>query len=255
MQTSEDPLYRVSSLEGQLRHCQSKLTESIRSYDSKLAKQQLNCKELLEAVRTEHDAEMKQALQRIEDLVMAEKDKSVKADTQSLAENTPPPLKLKSPTRRKRRSKNKGESLTPNTSKPELNLVPASPATKHQASSDSALLRHDDRPKSASYGDLTTIVQDESTFKLPNTPQVSPANAKKKMGQKNSSERGTITSLVAESLSNPSSMLAIKKELKSDSFTPKIQRKFQQKSPAALMPVNTTVNGDVVTSFAKEGKT
>ena len=215
---------------------------------------------------------MKQAIQRIENLEIkiSELDKQSKAVERSQLANeieaTPPPLQPKSPSaRKKRRSKNAGNSLTPNSSKLDVSVVPSPPA-KPQATSDSDLLSHSDRPKSSSYGDLTTVGAKEekstSEFKLPNTPQVSPANAKKNLDRKlnrresSGSERSTITSLVAESLNNPGSMLAIKKELKSDSFTPKIQRKFRQKaSPgnATLVPVHAAMNGG--SDLAKEGKT
>lgn len=256
-------MYRISSLESQLKLCQNKLTDTVRTYDSKLTQQHLKHKQLLEEAQREHDAEMKKTLQRIENLEkkIAELDNSVNGDakTSLQAVPQPPPLQPKSPTRRKRRSRNKEESpLHSNTSKPELDVT-LSPPQKHQPSSDSDLLSYSDRPKSSSHSDLTTSgLEEKSTgaFKLPTTPQVSPANSKKnlsngKMGRRDSSEKGTITSLVAESLKNPSSMLAIKKELKSDGFTPKIQRKFHQKSspgnPVTLLSINPSTNGGGVT--------
>lgn len=211
-------------------------------------------------MQKEHQSEVNQALKRIEDLErkISEIDKSAKETSTSLptTENTvPPPLQPKSPSR-KRRSK-KGDSSTTHTSNSELmDIVTSSPTKQQDTSGEKELLVYKNPPKSASYSDLTTIVNDGGSAKskdtkLPVTPQLSPANSKKsaekRVGRRGSGERLTITALVAESLCNPGSMLAIRKELKSDSFTPKIQRKFPTRrasaSPATLPSVSPAKGG------------
>lgn len=68
--------------------------------------------------------------------------------------------------------------------------------------------------------------------------------------QQRASAGATITELVAESLVNPSSMSAIRKELKADALTPRIQRKFAAKPPPPSLP---SMGGTTETSpLAKE---
>lgn len=227
------------SLEGQLRQCQSKLAESLRTYEAEVTKQQLGSKELIKTMQKEHESEISQAFQKIENLEnkIIEMDISGVSTTPLLIDPPPPPLEPKSPTRKKRRSKKSDPSM-PSASNAELHMAPPS-KEKGKGTSGSKLSARE-RLKSSSYGDLTSIDSKEES-KSSKTPQISPANTKRKMERKSnrrdSSERVTITSLVAESLSNPSSMLAIRKELKSDAFTPKIQRKFRKHPSAALASV------------------
>ncbi len=264
LQSSEDPVYRISSLEGQLRHCQNKLAESLRNFELELVKQQLSSKVTLETMQNEHQSEMNKALQKIKDLEkrIGDTDKPIAA-IPTIAE--PPPLLPKSPTRKKRRSK-KLVTQTPNNSKSELpdTLVTPPKSINHTTCSETNLLKFKGRPRSASYNDLTEIINEanDNDTKLPITPQLSPATSKKgserKLSRRESSERNTITSLVAESLANPSSMLAIRKELKSDSFTPKIQRKFHKRgsgsSGNALPTMSPGNHGAAAEGEGKEGK-
>lgn len=264
-QSSDDPMYRISSLEGQLRQCQNKLTESLRKFETELVKQHLSSREALETMQKEHESEMCQAREKNELLErkiadMNKVDQTIVVTGSSPTNRSPsgpPSLQPKSPTRRKKRLK-KGASLTPNCSKSELVSVPPNPKT---ASSDTDILTSfKDRPKSSSYGDLTTLTKEKhsSDSKLSNTPQLSPANARKddekRTTRRENGDKLTITALVAESMSNPGSISAIRKELKSDSFTPKIKRKFANRSsgtPSAL-PSMSPSNG--VENAGKEGK-
>lgn len=52
------------------------------------------------------------------------------------------------------------------------------------------------------------------------------------------SDRMSITEMVTESMKNPVTMAAIKRELKADALTPKIQRKFAPKPPSTLPSIN-----------------
>lgn len=268
-QNSGNPMYRISSLEGQLRHCQHKLAESHRKFDAELVKQHLSTKETLERIQKEHEFEMNQAQHKIESLekrleeMEKEKDGLVINVTKSPAitpvPSGPPSLQPKSPSRRRKRLK-KGDSLTPNTSKSELIPITSPPTIEKTASSDTDILSRKHRPKSSSYEDLTkTTKETSSDSKLAKTPQLSPANAKKnidnKPSRRESGEKLTITALVAESLTNPGSISAIRKELKSDGFTPKIQRKFPNRSPvtSSALPSMSPKNG-VEAGEGKEGK-
>ena len=264
MQGSEDPVYRISSLEGQLRNCQGKLSESLREYQSELARQQLSFRERLEAAQSEHRSQMSQAQEKIELLErkISELEHSSGERQVTPALTSQPPL-LQSKAQRKRLRKGK-DSLTPNTSKSELpstssNVSGPSP-TNTTWGSDPNILRNKRRPKSSSCEDLTSITEKDkaavaSGSKFPLTPQVSPGNARKgnekREGRRESGDKQSITALVAESLANPSSISAIRRELKSDSFTPKIKKKFPNSAAAAtsaLPALSPKVGGAQVTS-------
>lgn len=199
----------------------------------------------MEATQKRHESEISQSQEKIELLekrLAQVEDKSmssikVKAPSPPSNVGHPPALQPKSPTRRKKRLKKGEDSLTANNSKSELVSVQTSSPSSKKTSSDPdilSLVDINDRPKSSSYGDLTAITKDKPVMngaKLSKTPQLSPAIAKKKEIERKSNRREsgdklTITALVAESMINPGSMAAIRKELKSDSFTPKIKRKF-----------------------------
>lgn len=248
-------MYRISSLEGQLRHCQNKLTESHRKFEAELVKQHLSTRDTLETIQKEHEFEMSQARLKIEllekNLAEMEKEKAdqvikvIKSSPTTPVPSGPPSLQPKSPSRRKKRLK-KGDSLTPNASKSELIPLTSPPTNEKTASSDTNILSFKDRPKSSSYGDLTKITKGthSSDSKLVKTPQLSPTNPKRntenRPSRRESGEKLTITALVAESLAYPGSISVIRKELKSDAFTPKIQRKFQNRSPgtSSALPSN-----------------
>lgn len=257
-------MYRISSLEGQLRNCQGKLSESLRDYQTELARQQLACRELLEAAQSEHRTEMSQAQEKIEQLErkIAKTELSSGEGQVTVTVASQPPL-LQSKAQKKRLKKGK-DSLTPNTSKSELpstssNISGLSP-TNTTWSSDTDILRNKRRPKSSSCEDLTSITEKDkaaavaSRTKFPLTPQVSPGNNRKgnekREGRRESGDKQTITALVAESLANPSSISSIRRELKSDSFTPKIKKKFANLSVAssALPALTPKVGGAQVTN-------
>ena len=94
------------------------------------------------------------------------------------------------------------------------------------------------RQKSASFTDLTTLEKDEEKRSEKESEiQRSLDATTATSSQRPSRERITITEMVAESLMNPTSMAVIRKELKADSLTPKIQRKFHKKSSPSSLPV------------------
>lgn len=98
------------------------------------------------------------------------------------------------------------------------------------------------RPRSASYSDLTSVgkadtcdhTQAEKVTKIsPETQQLLATPTSQRRG---STEKRSITELVADSLKNPASISSIRQELKSDDLTPKIQRKFliKNSNPSTL---------------------
>ena len=220
--------------------------ESVRKFEAELARQQIASTKALESLQKEHEtnlASMQQKIKELETIKGKEIDTQVKSSPPS-----PPPLQPKSPSKKRRLKKN-GNLSTSSISKPDITLtgdtVPEQndltslPVSQKDPSSGTNLLSFKDRPKSSSYGDLTAI-DSKVEKKLPNTPQLSPAISKrrteKKSVRRESAERLTISALVAESLSNPSSISSIRKELKSDSFTPKMKRKFPNRSPGTTLP-------------------
>lgn len=245
-QNSDDPFYRISSLEGQLKNCREKLSESFHNYENELAKQQVKEKGRIAAIEKEHKENMDKALRKIEEL----EKKIAKLETTSEAdlETTPPALQPKSNRRRKLKNADSNDSSNSNS---ELLLSMMSPTDQMSTNGSIPLLTQRDRIKSASYGDLTIDEDTTMTLSTAASSKHSPGiKTKKKSTEKRreSAERLTITALVAESLANPGSMSSIRKELKSDSFTPKIKRKFQ-KRPTASATLPAMNNG---TSEIKE---
>ena len=211
-------------------------------------KQQLRTRETLETIQKEHEHQMTEAQQKIEILekklaeIEKEKGDLLKvtlgpSPTSPVHSSGPPSLQPKSPSSRRRKHLKKANtSLTPNTSKSELVPIASLPTNENTASSDTDVLSLKDRPKSSSYGNLNELTKEKhsSDSTLVKTLQLSPASSKKSTeNRRDSGDKLTITALVAESLAHPGSISAIRKELKSDSFTPKIRRKFPNRSPVS----------------------
>ena len=238
-QISEDSVYRISSLEGQLRLNQTTLSEVHRSYELELSKFQLKYEEKIATLQKEHEDMMNEAQKKIDSLT--EKIQITPTNsTPSLSEQTPPSLLPKSPSIRKKRN-----STT--TAHGNSNYEHLKPQPSYNSNTATIkMLDCNDRLKSASYNDLVSNKQDGSssrTTDLTKTPQLAPRRRSEKMDslRRDSLDHLTITALVAESLSNPGSIATIRKELKSDSFTPKIQRKFHTPSSGATLTTLSSI--------------
>ena len=97
--------------------------------------------------------------------------------------------------------------------------------------SPTASLSLEGRPKSASVSDLSTATAEQKTKNGTKTSDVQTC-PNQSNSRASTTQRSTITAMVAESINNPDSITAIRKQLKADSLTPRIQRKFHQ-LPAA----------------------
>ena len=102
--------------------------------------------------------------------------------------------------------------VSPHSVRQELNNS-GSPIVKSASSSD--LPSASDRPSSSTRHSTTTTTTAHHT----------------------TSERLSITDMVAECMCNPSSMASICSNLKADNLTPRIQRKFRYKPTSAALPV------------------
>ena len=239
-QHSAEPLYRISFLEGQLRLCQDKLQQAHRQHDELMANERSRGEERMANLRQAHASELEQARQRINEL----EQKHAKLEKALETPLKPTEVKVNTPTpegspsrRRKHREKvgnrpSKGQSQTPSqirkASTPTLS--PLNPAT---------------RVRSASLADLTATEQGKE-----DGGQEAANRSLDTSHQQRAGGGASITELVAESLHNPSTMSAIRKELKADALTPKIQRKFSNKSTPTSLP---SIGGTTETSpLAKE---
>ena len=233
LQNSEEPIYRISSLEGQLRLYQAKLTEAHHKHSAELASQQVRHEEKLATLQAEYDEKMKEAAKRIEEL---EKQCSSSSQVPALsisraATPTPPPL-LKT-----RRYKRRSDGLTSSNSSSKFKepTNPEAPITQDSDGRTSRIAVHD-KPRSASYDNISAAGLDETPPTQNNSydQYLSPDKAEvaKEVNRKNSTDRLTITDLFERSLVNPSSMSTIRKEIKADGLTPKMERKFQNRGSA-----------------------
>ena len=203
---------RIAALESQLKHTQDQLSTIRSEFEQTLAEEREQSREAVARVSKEKEAELskaKEKLKRLDDKV---------AELQVLLKqsmNSPPPtltVEPSTPTAIAKKSKKK-------------DLSPA------------AALK-ESRERSASSGDLTAMDGDRAVkrggdrkLSMVTETQATPTTEKR-----GCSEKRSITDLVAESLLNPSSMSAIRQELKADNLTPKIQRKIKNHTNQTTLP-------------------
>lgn len=173
-------------------------------------------------------------------------EKSLKQPPPEVKVDTPTPPMVGSPATRKRKVKHKDSSTS-------------SKRDKNPADSSTTEVRPESRPRSASSVTSNEKLVDvplSTCIKLsPEVQHTTKTNTTSVYQRRPSTDKMTITDLVAESLKYPGSMAAIRKELKSDGLTPKIQRKFHtaKNTPMTLpaMPQNATSNGVAATSVGR----
>lgn len=229
---SEEPVYRISTLEGQVRLFQEKLTESHRQHDDILTKERTRAEETLANLRRELTSELQRARETIRQLRAKESSEDTSKQGAGEEETTPPPkgsvavslsdATLNSPTNGKRRPQK--EELAGRG----LSLQPI--------------------PRSASWADVHAG-DGAGPGGLPDDGMV-PGKSSYMVG---GGEKLSITDMVTESLKNPGCIAAIRRELKADALTPKIQRKFQVKTtPTSLPSMNDSSSSLEGSPLAKE---
>ena len=181
-----------------------------------------------------HAAEMEQARQRINELEQkfAKPEKPVEMPPKLVEVKVNNPTLEGSPSRRRKKDGRRQSREHPRT-----------PSDVRKMSTPTlSVLTAAARPRSASLTDLT----DQGTAGgVPET-----TNRSLEGSQQRVVGGATITELVAESLTSPGTMAAIRKELKADALTPKIQRKFAAKTTPPSLP---SIGGTTETSpLAKE---
>lgn len=203
-----------------MRLCQEKLAESHHKHEEVRSHDRSRFEEKMATLKQAHGTELENKMQKINELEQkvlelqrclekALKQPEIKVDHPNTPEGSPA---------RKRRYRKREEKQTE-----EARSV-FSPT--HSLSSPDGR-----RQKSASFTDLTTLEKDEEKRSEKESEVQRSLDATKTTSpQRPSRERITITEMVAESLKNPSTMAVIRKELKADSLTPKIHRKFHKKS-------------------------
>eukprot|EP00731_Ephydatia_muelleri_P019355 Em0012g180a len=229
---SEEPVYRISTLEGQVRLCQEKLTESHRQHDDILAKERARAEENLAHLRSELTSELQLAQETIEQLRAKGVVTSSEPSKQGAKEEDARPPKgsvaisvsdasMNSPTSEKRRRrKPQKEDLA------ERSLSPQP------------------IPRSASWADIHAG-EGAGPGGLPDAVPGKSSNV--------GGEKLSITDLVAESLKNPGCIATIRRELKADALTPKIQRKFHVKTtPTSLPSMNDSSSSLEASPLTKE---
>ena len=206
---------RIAALESQLRHSQDQLSTSRLEFEQALAKEREQSREMVARITKEKETELtkaKEKLKRLDDKV---------AELQVLLKqsmNSPPPtltVEPSTPTALAKKFKKKDKDLSP------------------------AAALKETRERSASSGDLTAVDGDGTEGKRGSNRKLSmvtESQAAPSTEKRGCSEKRSITELVAESLLNPSSMSAIRQELKADNLTPKIQRKIKNHTNQTTLP-------------------
>ena len=224
-----------------MRLCQEKLVQAHHKHDELRMNDRSILEEKLTNLKQTHSAELEKKTQRINELEqkVSELQKCLEKAMKQVEIKVDIATPENSPARRRRHRKR--EQGVVSEKKPEDERSIFSP-TRSMSSPDG-------RQKSASFTDLTTLAKDgenrnEKVGGEKSDVQRSFDTTTSSHSQRLSRERITITEMVAESLKNPSSIAVIRKELKADSFTPKIQRKFPMKSSPTTLPTvgNTLPN-------------
>lgn len=258
-------MYRIAALEGQLRMCQDKLVQSHRQQDELVKNKHSRHEERVANLKVEFSGQLEEASQTITSLRKRVSELERCLDKATIA-NSPPDIRLDAPTppptrspatTRKRKHKKKHPDINTQTS-PQMT---AGDGEELEPVGSLNLNPTESRQKSASTADLRSIPgggdatgnQDEGdgrrngaaySLKLSPDIQRSPelnssygggGGQSKLITQKRPgyAEKISITTLVEETLHNPDSIAAIRKQLKSEGLTPKIQRKFPMK-PSTL---------------------
>ena len=231
-------MYRISSLEGQLRLAQAKLTEALHKHSTELASQQVQYEEKIVRMKEDLEGQLNEAQKKAEELEkrINLSPRPMVTITRSEASPTPTPPPQPPMLMNRIRHKRKSDVLPSSGSSSKL-IESSKHVAPHDGTTDgrSSRLGNRDRVKSASDNDLsamsptdeaTPIVTDLSSMEDASNGKKSKAS-KEVAPRKDSTDRLTITDLFEKSLADPCSMSAIRKELKADGLTPKIKRKFQ----------------------------
>ena len=224
-------MYRISALEGQLRMCQEKLVQAHRQQEELLKNERARHEERVANLKAELGGKIEEASQTIVSLrrrvTELDKTSSSKSPPDIRIDTPMPPAQPASPgTVRKRKHKKKSNSRIPEDSEEKR-----------------PFLDIESKQKSASFADLSFVGKDQddsdgrrngvgTSMKLsPEIQRPSEVNGRQITQRRlSNTEKSSITTLVEESLRNPSSIASIRKQLKSDGLTPKIQRKFPARS-------------------------
>ena len=202
------------ALESQVKHTEDELTATCSEYELRLAEERQQNEQAVARITREKEAELSKAKEKLKRL-----DGKV-AELQALLKqsmNSPPPSFIVDPS-------------TPPTTKATKKPKPKEKETTVRTLQES-------RERSASFNDLTTVdVEQNAKKKSDRKLSTDVSNPHTNTEKRSSIEKRSITELVAESLLNPSSMAAIRQELKSDNLTPKIQRKLKNHANQTTLP-------------------
>ena len=219
MQESEEPFYRIASLEGQLRRCQDKLREVQQYHEATLAAERAAEEERWVQVTQQLTMELETSNTELASLKKSTASSSSKIKEQErLSAEEVPTLTLSAPNLDEKSPKSKST----NRNKKISNLLLDDIELQRKGSLGSAALvspklTRSSRPKSGSQETLDSLGIDKHRD----------VTARMLDGEKgNGKKRPSISQLIADNSNNPQSMAAIRKELKSDGLTPKLQRKF-----------------------------
>lgn len=219
-QESEEPFYRIASLEGQLRQCQNKLREVQFHHEGVLAAERTAEKEKWDQVTQQLMMELHGVKS---ELALLKDSKETETNEKSEGEAVPPKVTV-SKAEPEVSVKSKGSKKKTKDLDRLREEEREEPLRKLSLGSAlvSPLLKHTSRTKSASQETLDGLGLDKVERKGGNEKTRHSLEGERPNGK----QRSSITELIEESMRNPQSMAAIRKELKSDGFTPKIQKKF-----------------------------
>lgn len=241
-------MYRISALEGQLRMCQEKLVQAHRQQDDLVKKERERHEERVANLKAELGGRLEEASQTISSLkkriLELERclEKSTSKSPPDIRVDTPiPPAQGSPATVRRRKHKRKSNSKSPEQSGELIsNLIPGESWQKSASINDLSFVGKS--PEGSEDSGRKNGAAAGIAIKLSPEIKRSPETNSKVITQRrlSNTEKSSITSLVEESLRNPSSIASIRKQLKSEGLTPKIQRKFPMKpnTPTTLPSMN-----------------
>ena len=248
MQESEQPFYRIAALESQLKLMQEKVLQAQQKYEEALAAER--------AVTAENFSKMKQQLREELDHAKSEskllcgkidknKEESQKCEMQidhESLEDEDPSINTSTTTDKgatgkiSKKNKNaKGYTGIVRLNRESVGSIPiiASPLINRTVKK-----RNSERETM----DILGLDPLQDTVRLPidDKPRRSFEGQKKMfITPRPNGDKLTITQLIEDSLHNPGTIASIRKQLKKDGLTPKIERKFKQDLPPMLEATNS----------------
>lgn len=228
--------------------CEEKLVQCHRQQDEVVKTEHSRHKERVANLKAEFGGKLEEASQTI--ITLKKRVSELEQILDKGASKSPPDIRVDTPTppahgspvsTRRRKHKRKSNTRSPEDTKDGVSRNPELQQRSASIADLSFVGKNHEEEEKEGEGDGRRNGAAETIKLSPEIQRAQEVNGKLAYQRRPSNtERMSITTLVEESLRNPSSIASIRKQLKSEGLTPKIQRKFPMKpsTPAMLPSMN-----------------